>query len=283
MNGENKPIIQVRNLKFRYIEDDPFVLNGIDLDINKGDFIAFVGQNGAGKTTLVKHFNGLLLPTEGSVLLDGKETRTLSIEQTARIVGYCYQNPDHQIFSNTVYDEVAFGVKNLGMSKEGIEEAVDHALKLVGLESAKSRYPFMLGRGERQKLAVASILAMNSPVLIVDEPTTGMDRRGSTSIMTLLREWHDAGQTILVITHDMNIVVEFVPTMVVMSQGKVLAKAPTREVMANSEMLETAFLRPPQVSRVAQSLSNYNIPHDVLTTKELISALKTRLNHRQAS
>lgn len=277
MSQNNSQLIKVRGLKFRYSESDPFVLDGIDLDIQKGEFIAFVGQNGAGKTTLVKHFNRLLLPTEGSVCLNGSEPSSLTIEENAHIVGYCYQNPDHQIFSNTVIAEVSFGPKNLGMPKDEIEEAVTHALKLVGLEDSKDRYPLMLGRGERQKLAVASILAMNSPVLIVDEPTTGMDHRGSFSIMTLLKEWHEAGQTILVITHNMNIVAEFVPTMVVMSQGKILAKKATREVMADDELLREAFLRPPQVTRVARKLQSLGISDDVLTVNEFITELKTHL------
>lgn len=277
MNTENGTLIKVTDLRFKYPNTETFVLDGINLEINKGDFVAFVGQNGAGKTTLVKHFNGLLLPTEGSVFIDGKDTKELSIEETSHIVGYCYQNPDHQIFSSTVKDEVAFGPKNIGMKQEEIQKAVDHALELVGLQNEKDRYPLMLGRGERQKLAVASVLAMNSPVLIVDEPTTGMDVRGARSIMTLLKEWHDAGQTILVITHDMNIVAEFVPTMVVMAKGKVLAKKPTREAMMDDDLLKEAFLRPPQVTRIAKKLTSFGIKKDVLTVEEMKKELMTVL------
>jgi energy-coupling factor transport system ATP-binding protein len=277
MNNENGKLIQIRDLKFRYSESSPFVLDGINLDISEGEFIAFVGQNGAGKTTLVKHFNGLLKPTEGSVLLRGQDTRSLTIEQSAKMVGYCYQNPDHQIFSSTVQDEVAFGPKNLGMTKEEINRTVDHALELVGLSGEKLRYPLMLGRGERQKLAVASVLAMNSPVLIVDEPTTGMDVRGSRNIMTLLKKWHDAGQTILVITHDMNIVAEFVPTMVVMANGKVLAKEATRKAMQEDALLKEAFLKPPQVTRMARKLNAFGIKQDILTVPEMVKELSGKL------
>lgn len=274
-NGE--PLIKVRGLRFRYPETEQMVLNGIDLDINEGEFIAFVGQNGAGKTTLVKHFNGLLHPTAGSVQIGGKDTKELSVEETAHIVGYCYQNPDHQIFSSTVQAEVAFGPKNIGMQKEELEKAVDRALELVGLLEMKDRYPLMLGRGERQKLAVASVLAMNSPVLIVDEPTTGMDVRGSRSIMKLLREWHEAGQTILVVTHDMNIVAEFVPTMIVMANGKVLAKKNTRDAMLDEKLLRQAYLRPPQVTRIVHKLKDYGISQEVLTVQEMIKELLVAL------
>jgi energy-coupling factor transport system ATP-binding protein len=277
MSPKNDQLIKVSNLKFRYPDTEPLVLDGVDLEINKGEFIAFVGQNGAGKTTLVKHFNGLLLPTEGSVQIEGNDTKNLSLGETAHIVGYCYQNPDHQIFASTVQAEVAFGPKNIGMSKEEIDKTVDRALELVGLLDEKDRYPLMLGRGERQKLAVASVLAMNSPVLIVDEPTTGMDVRGSRSIMRLLKEWHEAGQTILVVTHDMNIVAEFVPTMVVMAKGKILAKKPTREAMLDDELLEEAYLRPPQVSRIVQKLKKYGIQQDILTVGEMISELAVKL------
>ena len=273
METNSEPLIKVNQLRFRYPDTEEFVLNGIDLEINEGEFIAFVGQNGAGKTTLVKHFNGLLLPTEGSVQIGGKDTQELSVEETAHIVGYCYQNPDHQIFSSTVQAEVTFGPKNIGMPKEELDQAVDRALELVGLLEMKDRYPLMLGRGERQKLAVASVLAMNSPVLIVDEPTTGMDVRGSRSIMKLLKEWHAAGQTILVVTHDMNIVAEFVPTMVVMANGKVLAKKATREALLDEKLLKQAYLRPPQVTRIARKLKDYGIKQEILTVQEMIQEL----------
>lgn len=273
MGTKPEPLIKTKDLRFRYPGTEQIVLDGIDLEINKGEFIAFVGQNGAGKTTLVKHFNGLLLPTDGSVQIDGKDTKELSVEETAHIVGYCYQNPDHQIFSSTVQAEVAFGPKNIGMEKAELEIAVDRALDLVGLLDMKDRYPLMLGRGERQKLAVASVLAMNSPVLIVDEPTTGMDVRGSRSIMKLLKEWHKAGQTILVVTHDMNIVAEFVPTMIVMAGGKILAKKPTREAMLDEKLLEQAYLRPPQVTRMARKLIDYGVRQDILTVREMIDEL----------
>lgn len=273
-SSNNDVVVQTENVKFRYSEEGPFALKGVDLTVHRGEFVALVGQNGAGKTTLAKHFNGLLLPTEGRVTINGVDTKDASVEKLAKLVGYCYQNPDHQIFASTVRAEVAFGPKNLGMNAEEVEEAVVRATTLVGLDDRLDTPPYVLGRGERQKLAVASILAMNSPLLIVDEPTTGMDLRGSRSIMRLLRKWYEDGQTIIVITHDMNIVAEFVPTTVVMAQGRVLAKRPTREIMTDQDLLAQADLRPPQVTRLAAKLSAYGVRQDILTVPEMLDDLR---------
>lgn len=204
------------------------------------------------------------------------------MEALARRVGYCYQNPDHQIFSSTVKAEVSFGPKNLGMKGEELEKAVEKALEMVNLLEYKDKAPFELGRGQRQKLAVASILAMNSPVLVVDEPTTGMDLRASKSIMSVLADRHEEGKTIVVITHDMNIVAEYVPQMVVMAKGKILAKGPTREIMLKEEILHQAFLRPPQATRMALALKHHGIRPDVLMPQELIKEIVSALNAKKS-
>jgi energy-coupling factor transport system ATP-binding protein len=278
MADASSPIIQVQNVSFHYPGITELALDHVSLDIARGEFLALVGQNGAGKTTLAKLFNGILRPTDGRVLVDGRDTREAGLEELARIVGYCYQNPDHQIFSQTVKDEVAFGPRNLGMSPAQIETAVAHALKLVGLEAFASSPPFLLGRGQRQQLAVASVIAMGSSVLVVDEPTTGLDLRGSLSIMNLLREWNADGRTIIIITHDMNIVAEFARRVIVMAGGKKIADGPTRQVLTNQAVLAQAFLKAPQITRVAQKLSGIGgIPPDVLTVEEMRNEIAKRI------
>ena len=250
----------------------------VSLTIQSGEFIAFIGQNGAGKTTLAKTFNGILTPTSGNVIVNSHETRAAGLDMLARIVGYVYQNPDHQIFSNTVKDEVAFGPRNLGLSVADVEKAVQQALELVEMKDDAETYPFLLGRGQRQKLAVASVIAMGSPVLVVDEPTTGLDLYGSLNIMRLLRQWNEAGRTIIIITHDMQIVAEYAQRTVVMAQGRVLADGPTRQVLTDQPMLTQAFIRPPQITRLAQRLDgHFQMPRDILTVKEFLAALKQRL------
>jgi energy-coupling factor transport system ATP-binding protein len=275
------PIIEVRDVTYLYEGTQAAALDHVSLTLQRGEFVAFIGQNGAGKTTLAKTFNGILLPTRGEVIVEGHETRAAGLDVLARIVGYVYQNPDHQIFSNTVKEEVAFGPRNLGLPPEEVNKTVQHALELVDMLKDADTYPFLLGRGQRQKLAVASVIAMGSPVLVVDEPTTGLDLQGSLNIMELLRQWNADGRTIIIITHDMRIVAEYARRTVVMAQGRVLANGPTREVLTDQGMLAQAFLKAPQITRLAQNLNGrFGLPRDVLTVKEFYKAVKERLNQR---
>lgn len=272
------PILDVRDVSFCYENTSAMVLNHVDLSIRHGEFIALVGQNGAGKTTLAKTFNGLIQPTSGEIRVGGKSTRTADLSHLARTVGYVYQNPDHQIFAKTVRDEVAFGPRNIGLSADEVEKAVDQALELVGLTHESSSYPFVLGRGQRQKLAVASVIAMGSPVMVVDEPTTGLDLRGVLSIMSLLKQWNAAGRTIVIITHDMDIVAEFASRVIVMTRGKIVADGSTRQILTNEALLHEAYLTLPQITRIAQRLDpRYGFPRDVLTLQEFRTALAGRL------
>jgi len=276
MTLERAPIIEVRDVGFSYPEAGVPALRGVNLTIREGEVVALVGQNGAGKTTLAKLFNGLLAPTQGEVVIRGQSTRKAGIDILSRIVGYCYQNPDHQIFSNTVRQEVAFGLKNHGVPKAEIEAKVHAALEMVGMEGEGDRYPFLLGRGERQKLAVASILALGPPVLVVDEPTTGLDLRGTRNIMELLSRLSEAGRTIVIITHDMNVVAEYAPRTVVMMNGAVILDGPTRAVLTDERALRSAFLKPPQITRVALRLHERaeGFAREILTVPEFIAEFR---------
>jgi energy-coupling factor transporter ATP-binding protein EcfA2 len=274
----NEPLIEVDSVTYTYEAYLEPALQDVSLQVTAGEFVALVGQNGAGKTTLAKHFNGLLLPTRGSVRVAGQDTRAAGTRRLAAVVGYCYQNPDHQIFSRTLRREVAFGPTNLGLSAAEVAKNVEEALRLVGLFEKADEYPFLLGRGERQRLAVASILAMGSSILVVDEPTTGLDLQGVRSIMTLLRRWNEeSGRTIVVITHDINVVAEYVPRTVVMAEGRVVADGLTREALTNWPALEAADVRPPQVTRVARRLARFGVSPDVMTVDELLAQIRAHL------
>ena len=276
------PIIEVRDVSYRYDASRPPVLDRVNLTIARGEFVAFIGPNGAGKTTLAKTFNGILTPTEGQVFLEGRESRSAGIDALARIVGYVYQNPDHQIFARTVKDEVAFGPRHLGMSAAEVGRAVSQALALVGMRDDAEADPFLLGRGKRQKLAVASVLAIGSPVLVVDEPTTGLDLQGSLSILHLLREWNADGRTVVIITHDMNIVAEFARRTVVLAEGRILADGQTREVLTDQALLARALITAPQITRLAQNLdARLGFPRDILTVSEFLAALRQRLGMKE--
>jgi len=246
-------IIRVENLRHVY-PGNIEALKGINLDVRRGEFLAIIGQNGSGKSTLVKHFNGLLKPTGGRVLVDGVDSRTATVSELAQTVGYVFQNPDHQIFEDSVEKEIAYGPKNHKVPKDEINRRVKHVLKMVGLEGYEEEYPFTLGKGERQRIAVAAILATQPEVLIVDEPTTGQDWRGKEGMMKLIKDLHSAGHTIITITHDMDLVARFAERVVVLRKGEIVLVGTPTAVFEQVELLRETFLEPPPVAQFAQSL-----------------------------
>jgi energy-coupling factor transporter ATP-binding protein EcfA2 len=254
-----EPIIQTKDLRFSYTPDVE-VLHGIDLNIYKGQFVSIVGRNGSGKTTIVKHFNGLYKPTSGHVIVKGVDTKKTTVADLSKFVGYCFQNPDHQIFSSVVIDELAYGPKNLGWSKEKINETVQETAKLIGIEDILDKNPYNLSKGQRQQIAVAAILCMKPDVLIVDEPTTGQDPVQSRAMMNMMKRLNDEmGKTIIVITHDMNIAAEYSDRIVVMHKGSVIADGTPREVFAQEDVLHSSNIEAPQITRLLQH-SNISAP-----------------------
>jgi len=266
----NDPAVQVEGLHFEY-DKGVEVLRGIDLTIRKGEFVAIIGQNGSGKTTLVKHFNGLLRPTSGRILVNAAETAQKTVAQLSRTVGYLFQNPDHQIFSTTVEDEIAFGPKNLGVGRDEIEKRVAEALKLVGLEDYRKVPPSTLGLGQRRKVTLAAIVAMKPDVMVLDEPTTGIDWNGSLQLMDSVTELNKQGHTIVTITHSMRVVAQYAHRTVVLANGKVILDGPTREVFAQPDILKTTFLAPPQITCLAQDLG---LDPKTLSVDEFYSTIK---------
>lgn len=244
--------VSVEGIWFRY-PGRPYALSGIDLEIPAGQFVALVGQNGSGKTTLAKQFNGLLRPERGRVLMNGVDVGKRATSDLASTIGYCYQNPDHQIFAATVFEEIEFGPRNLGVPQDEIVRRTGALLDLVRLRSEADRYPFSLGRGERQKLAVASVLAMEPSIVIVDEPTTGLDWQGGEAMMAVMAQLHRDGRTIVIITHDMNIVAEYAQRVVVMANGRIVADGQPADVFVQETALREAYLRPPQAFRIARA------------------------------
>ena len=229
-------------------------MEGVDLTVRRGEFLAVLGQNGSGKTTLVKHFNGLLKPTEGTVLVGGEETGKQGLRRLGQMVGYVFQNPDHQIFSDTVFDEVAFGPKIREMEEAEIEERVEEALAAVGLEGRGDEDPFGLTKGERQRVAVASVLAVRPEVLILDEPTTGLDYAEQKRMMGLVRDLNEAGSTIIIVTHTMWVVAEYAHRAAVVRDGRVALHGTVREVFAREDDLREAALRPPHIVSFSNAL-----------------------------
>jgi energy-coupling factor transport system ATP-binding protein len=263
--GYGEALIEVEGLTHSY-PNGLVALEGVDLAVRRGEFLAVLGQNGSGKTTLVKHFNGLLEPTGGSVKVEEKTTTEQGIRKLGQTVGYVFQNPDHQIFSDTVADEVAFGPKIRDLEDAEVEERVKEALAAVGLEGYEKEDPFGLTKGERQRVAVASVLAVRPEVLILDEPTTGLDYAEQRSMMDLVRRLNEAGSTIIVVTHTMWVVAEYAHRAAVVRDGRVVLSGSVREVFAEEEKLRDASLRPPHIVSMGNSLG-----HTVLSVEEMLS------------
>ncbi len=269
-------LIEVANLQYEY-PDGTLALRNIDLDVYENQFIALIGQNGSGKTTLAKTLNGLLKPTNGHVKIDELDTREKgTTKKIVTKVGYVFQNPDHQLFNNTIYKEIAFGPSNIGLSAAEVKNRVEEAAAVCGVEKGLfEEHPFFLTKGLRQRVAIASILAMRPKTIIVDEPTTGQDLRQSLEVMNFLRDlWQNHGHTVVIITHEMNIVAEYAQRSVVLSKGQVLLDGTTREVFSRPDVLARAFVKAPQITRLAQALDDYAVPGDILAVGELQQAFQ---------
>jgi energy-coupling factor transport system ATP-binding protein len=268
--GYGEPVIEVEGLTHRY-QNGVVALEGVDLTVRKGEFLAVLGQNGSGKTTLVKHFNGLLEPTEGTVRVGEGETSEQGLRQLGQSVGYVFQNPDHQIFSDTVADEVAFGPKIRGMEEGEVKERVEEALAAVGLEGRGGEDPFGLTKGERQRVAVASVLSVRPEVLILDEPTTGLDYAEQRSMMDLVKSLNEAGSTIIVVTHTMWVVAEYAHRAAVVRNGKISRQGTVREVFTEEVELHDAALRPPHIVSLGNELG-----YPVLSVEEMLEVTEEK-------
>ncbi len=255
--------IEVKNLVHIY-DNQNKALDGVNLQIRKGEFLAILGHNGSGKTTLVKHFNGLLLPTEGDVIVGGKNTKEYSIFDIGKDVGYVFQNPDHQIFSDTVFEEVSFSPKLRGYSKEEIESRVKEALRAVDMEGSEKEDPFSMTKGQRQRIAVASILSAKPKVIILDEPTTGLDYKGQRQMMELIQDLNHRGHTIIMITHTMWVVAEYAHKVAVINNGEINLYGKTRDVFSDEKKLLDLHLKTPQIVNMSNRLGK-----TILSVEEL--------------
>lgn len=251
---ERAPLIVVEDVHFHY-PGGVAALRGVSLTIGAGEFIALVGLNGSGKTTLAKHLNGLLHPSAGRVLVDGQDTRQQATGALARTVGYVFQNPDHQIFQPTVTAEVSYGPRNVGITGDALAARVETALARFGLSELRDHHPMLLGRGTRRRVALAAVYATQPRLLVLDEPTGGLDRRGTVELMATLEEFVSEGGSVLLITHDMRLAAAHATRVIVMRGGQVLRDGPTATVMPDPEGLAAAGVRPPAVTRLALALA----------------------------
>ncbi|MCC7119877.1 MAG: ABC transporter ATP-binding protein [Anaerolineales bacterium] len=264
--------ITIQDLRFTY-PTGLDALKGISLNIKSGEQVAIVGQNGAGKTTLVRHFNGLLQPTSGSVIIGDWDTQKHTVAKLASRVGYVFQNPDEQLFSKDVLTEVAFGPKNLGYASEKINALVKRALALTELSAETETNPYDLSPAWRKMAALASTIAMDTPIVIFDEPTTGQDAANVGRIANVIAELKKAGKTVITITHDIDFCAENFERVIALSKGQVLLDGPVREVLAQEEILAQTYVDPPQLTRLGKRLG---WPEPIGTQQEFLQALSRR-------
>jgi len=264
-------LISISHLSFSY-PNGARALDDITLSCGSGEFLAVIGENGAGKTTLAKHLIGLLPPPPGTVTVAGKDIASLTVAQASRLVGYLFQDPDYQIFNGSVFDEVAFGLRARKLAKAELEETVMAALRRLKLDHLRSEHPYTLSRGQRQRLALASTWVLEPPILLVDEPSTGLDHREAADLMSLLEEFRQAGGTVLIITHDLELVFEYALRVVVMRGGRVRLDLPTSRVQEQFAEVSAAGVHLPQFMHLVAQLRLAPATNDVQALGDAVLA-----------
>lgn len=267
-------LISIRDLWFRYRKDLPWVLKDINLDICKGEFVAIIGHSGAGKTTLVKHFNGLLKPVRGSVIVAGQDTRKTPTSTLSRIVGMVMQNPEAQFFASTIYEEMSFSLKRMGLKKDEIESRIKEALEIVDLVKPLNISPHLLSFGEKHRLAIASVLVLKPQVLVLDEPFSGLDYKRSLQLLLALRKFVKDGGTVVLVAHDLQLISEVADKILVLDGGTVRRVGSMREVLSDSEWLKIQGFTPLQSALLAKEVGLKSLVKTSEISEALISAIK---------
>lgn len=267
-----KVVVETQNLVHTYPKGGVTALKGVNVQINEGDIVSIVGQNGSGKTTLVRHFNGLLRPTSGSVKLLGEDTAGKSVAEMSRVCGYVFQNPNHQIFCTTVREELEVAMKNFGFSEEERKHNIDEVVELMHLENMLDKHPMTLDYTSKKIVTIASVLVFKPTILVLDEPTGGLDEVGRQMLTKIIRLMHEIGHTVVMISHDMDYVAEVSDRIIVMTQGEVQDDGTPDKVFMNHSILEKAQVEPPQITRLDIYLSGKNKATDsvALTVEDFI-------------
>ena len=279
----SKSIIQTRDLHFSYTTAEgvaPVVLDGVDLSIEAGSFVAVLGHNGSGKSTLAKHMNAILLPSGGAVYVDGIDTRDEArLLEIRRTVGMVFQSPDNQIVANVVEEDVAFAPENLGVPPEEIRQRVDDALKAVGMYEFREHAPHLLSGGQKQRVAIAGVIAMQPRCIVLDEPTAMLDPIGRADVLRTVKELNRSrGVTVVLITHHMDEAAQ-ADRLVVMSRGRIIADGPPKQVFQDVEGLEAVGLTVPETTRLMWELrkEGLDVPLDALSDEECAAVLRDLL------
>ncbi len=272
-------MISVENVSFHYPTGSE-VLQNVNLQIKDGEFIAIMGENGAGKTTLVKMFNGLLKPSLGKVLVDGVNTHEKSVAQLSRNVGLIFQNPDHQLFAETVAEELAFSLRNFGFKEDAIQRRVTTLLTALDLERYEKSSPFVLSGGERKRVALAAILAWDPKHVIMDEPTIGQDYLQKDRLRNFIVQLISQGKTVVIVTHDVEFVAECKPRVVLLSRGRIVGDGAATEILTNRPVIEQASLVMPQIATLMKTLKDFGPPPNIIEVYAARAFLSGKLRER---
>ncbi|MEQ8188375.1 MAG: energy-coupling factor transporter ATPase [Candidatus Eremiobacterota bacterium] len=276
--------IKIENLYYTYLKDTPFqveALSGINLEIKKGEFIGLAGHTGCGKSTLIQHFNGLLKPSSGKIFVEGTDifAKKVNMQKIRSLVGLLFQYPEHQLFEETVYEDIAFGPKNFGVPDKDIEGRVKNAMVSAGIsyEELKDRSPFTLSGGEKRKTAIAGVLATEPEYIILDEPTAGLDPESRDNILSGIKELHTKyKKTVILVTHDMNQVALLCDRVFIMEKGRIVLQGTLNEVFSQVEALEKYSLDVPQITRLMHRLreKGLSVNTEVYTVEEALKEIK---------
>lgn len=265
----SETMLEFKNVSFSYNSNAN--IKDLNVKIQKGEFVAIIGSNGAGKSTFSKLCNGLLLPDSGDVEVVGKNTKVEKVSNLAKHIGFLFQNPDRQICCNSVEQEIAFSLKNNGISESQIKERVAKTIKEFNFDAKIE--PFNMSRGQRQRLCLACLIALNPEILILDEPTTGLDYRECMQMMGKIKELNEKGTTVIMVCHDMEVVLDFASYVIVMNKGQIIGEGKTRQVLSDSTLLSKARLLQPQIAATCSILGEQFT--DIFTVDEMIEKIKT--------
>ncbi|MEZ0393777.1 MAG: energy-coupling factor transporter ATPase [Desulfurococcaceae archaeon] len=273
--GERKgrAVIEVRDLWFRYRKDLPWVLRGISLEVREGELLAIIGHSGAGKTTLVKHFNGLLKPTRGQVVVLGRDTRKATVSELARDVGMVFQNPEAQFFASTIRDEISLALRERKLGKEEIEARIEESMNAVDLHKDLNTSPHLLSFGEKHRLAIASILALRPRIVILDEPFSGLDYKRSLQLLEVMRKFVDAGGTAVLIAHDLQLIGEVADRVAVLLEGRIVREGPTDDVLSDVDWLKEHGFMPLQSAVLAREVGLRGLVRTRDVAKAILEAM----------
>lgn len=275
------PIIMIRDIAYSYPNGTQAFKN-VNLNIFKGELVAIMGKNGAGKTSLVRTLNGLIRPTQGNIYIESKSISSKSIASLSKKVGIIFQNPFHQLFANSVEEEINFSLKSCVLEKEEIKIKIDKILDEFNLEKYRKRSPLNLSGGESKKLAIASIICRDPEILVFDEPTLGQDAKEIEFFINLINKERKRGKTIIIITHNIEFAYEYLPRTILMADGQIIADGPTKEILNNELLIEQTSLIQPQIWQFCVALEESGFPKtdDMLSKEALMNYLRNFLKNK---